>query len=240
MPTTSTDQGLTLPEGTDLRDTFPAAMASYNEGVEPRLNARYTSTADRATRHPTLVDGEESFLSDSDKKDVVRGGAWEGLHRALAQPSAAASRITTISIPTGITGVSGYAVTGTAIPLPVEDFDNRALFTASADYMTVPAGETGLYTVEGWAEWDASTTGLRITRINILDSTGTTLIKYREFDKPATGSAATTGSTGPHSWGVWTTPLTAGQRVQLAVKHSAGSALNVTGASLSVTQQAVA
>lgn len=239
MPTASTDQNLVLPEGTDLRDTFPAAMASYNEGVEPRLNSRYSSTADRATRHPALTDGDESFLSDSDKKQVVRAGGWEGYHRALAQPAATGSRITTISIPTGITGVSGYAVTGTAIPLPIEDYDTAALFTAGNDYMTVPAGESGLYTAEVWVEWAASTSGLRVARINILDSAGATVVKYREFDRPATDSAATTGSAGPHSWGVWTTALTAGQRVQLTVKQSAGIAVNVVGASMSVTQQAV-
>lgn len=238
MSTTSTDQGLPLPEATDLRNTFPGAMAAYNGGSEVRLNLRYSSSADRATRHPTVVDGEESFLGDSDKKYVARGGAWEGAHRALVQPAAAASRVTTISIPTGVSGVSGYAVTGTGVALPVEDFDNASLFTGGDDYMTIP--EDGLYTAEAWLEFATGTSGIRVARINILDSAGTTVVKYKEFDRPATGSVATTGSSGPHAWGVWTTPCTAGQRVQLAAKQSQGSAVNVTAASLSVTQQAVA
>lgn len=238
MATTSPDQGLPLPESTDLRNSFPGAMAGYNGGSEPRLNLRYSSDADRVTRHPTVVDGEESFLSDSDKKYVARGGVWEPAHRALQQPAAAASRVTTISIPTGVSGVSGFAVTGTAIALPVEDFDNASMFTGGNDYMTIP--EDGLYTAEVWAEFEAGTTGLRVARINILDSSGATVVKYKEFDRPATGSALTAGSAGPHAYGTWTTPCTAGQRVQLAVRQSQGTALNVVAASLAVTQQAVA
>lgn len=238
MPTTSPDQGVPLPESTDLRNTFPGAMAAYNGVIEPRVNLRYSSAADRATRHTTIVDGEESFLGDSDKKYVARGGAWEPAHRALQQPAATASRTTTISIPTGVSGVSGFAVTGTAVALPVEDFDNASMFTGGNDYMTVP--EDGLYTAEVWAEFAAGTTGIRVARVNILDSAGTTLVKYREFDRPATGSVLTSGSAGPHADGTWTTPLTAGQRVQLVVKQSQGTALNVTAASLAVTQQAVA
>jgi len=237
MPANSPDQGVPLPLSTDLRDTFPGAMAAYNGVIEPRVNLRYSSAADRTTRHTTVVDGEESFLDDNDKKYVVRGGAWEPAHRALLQPGAAASRVTTISIPTGVTGVSGFGVTGTAIALPVEDFDNAAMFTGGNDYMTVP--EDGLYTAEVWVEFATGTSGLRVARVNILDSAGTTVVKYREFDRPATGSSATTGSSGPHAYGVWTTPLVAGQRVQLAAKQSQGSAVNVTTASLALTQQAV-
>ncbi len=240
MSTVSTDQNLPLPDATDLRSSFPTAMAAYNGGVEPRLNARYTSAADRTTRHPTVVDGEESFLSDTGKKYVARSSAWEGGHRALAQPAAAASRTTTISIPTGVTGVSGFAVTGTGVPLPVEDFDSVSMFTAGNDYMTVPAGEDGMYLIEGWVEWAANTTGQRIIQLNVLDSAGTSVVKYRELDRTVTGSAATGSSSGPHVWGSWGTPLTGGQRVQLTVKQSSGGALNVVKAGLSVTQQAVA
>lgn len=240
MSTTSPDQGLPLPDATDLRSSFPTAMAAYNAGAEPRLNARYTSTADRTTRHPIIVDGEESFLSDTDKKDIARGGAWEGAHRALAQPAAAASRTTTISIPTGTTGITGIAVTGTGVPLPTEDYDVGAMFTAGNDYMTIPAGEDGMWVIEGWAEWAPNTTGLRTVQLNVLDSTGATVVKYREFDRTATGSAATGSSAGPHVWGSWGTPLVGGQRVQLVVKQSSGSGLNVVKAGLSVVQQSVA
>lgn len=59
------NQGLELPDGTDNANV-PLAMTNYNTGIEGRLVQRYLSSADRTARNPAPVEGEISYLANTD------------------------------------------------------------------------------------------------------------------------------------------------------------------------------
>jgi len=78
MPTTTSNQGLTIPAGSDVNGV-PAAFVAYNTGVESRLAQRFLSSADRTVRNPTPTEGELSYLADADRFDRYTGAAWTPL-----------------------------------------------------------------------------------------------------------------------------------------------------------------
>lgn len=75
MSDITTNQGLVLPEDTDLGDVT-TAMANYNNGVENRLVQRYDSAVDRSVRNPSPNKGELSYLIDTDVHERFDGVAW--------------------------------------------------------------------------------------------------------------------------------------------------------------------
>ena len=76
MSTPTPDQGITVPQGTDLADVV-AAMANAIANIETRLNLRYTSVADRTARHGVLIEGESSDVAAEDWADSANGaGVW--------------------------------------------------------------------------------------------------------------------------------------------------------------------
>lgn len=75
MSTTTPDQQITIPQGTDLADVV-AMIASMVAGVETRLNLRYTNAADRTARHPVGIENEISALADVNRITVSDGVNW--------------------------------------------------------------------------------------------------------------------------------------------------------------------
>lgn len=75
MPTTTTDQQITIPVGADLADVV-AAMASAIADIQTRLNLRYANAADRAVRHPVAIEGESSDLAAENWADSFDGANW--------------------------------------------------------------------------------------------------------------------------------------------------------------------
>lgn len=75
MPSTSPNQGLTLPIGSDAND-IPGTFTSYNNGVENRLVQRYLNAADRTVRNAAPNTGEVSYLSSTDTHERFNGSVW--------------------------------------------------------------------------------------------------------------------------------------------------------------------
>lgn len=95
MPTTSSNQNLTLPIGSDAND-IPGTFTAYNTGVENRLVERYLSSADRGVRNPAPNEGELSYLSDADRYEYYTGAAWA----RLVTGGYVGTTVRTISAPT--------------------------------------------------------------------------------------------------------------------------------------------
>lgn len=75
MSTVTTNQGITIPVGTDAADN-PQAFVDMIAGVEGRLVQRYTSNADRAARNPTPATGEMSLVAGNTWYDRYTGAKW--------------------------------------------------------------------------------------------------------------------------------------------------------------------
>lgn len=78
MSTTTGNQGLILPDDSDLGDVT-TAMDNYNDGVENRLVQRYDSSVDRSVRNPTPNKGELSYLIDTDVHERFDGTSWRNI-----------------------------------------------------------------------------------------------------------------------------------------------------------------
>lgn len=109
----TTNQGLTLPNGTDNANV-PLAMTNYNTGVENRLVQRYLSSADRTARNALPFEGELSYLADVDRYDKYTGTAWLPLI-----PSYASGQDGTLYTSASVAyTTAGAAVVGAAIVVP--------------------------------------------------------------------------------------------------------------------------
>jgi hypothetical protein len=75
MATPTPDQGIPVPQGTDLAAVV-TAMANAIAAIETRLNLRYTNAADRTARHAVGVEGECSDLAAENWADSFDGAAW--------------------------------------------------------------------------------------------------------------------------------------------------------------------
>lgn len=74
MPTTTTDQGLSLPVDADVADN-PVAFSNFVAGVEPRLVRLYTDEADRTARQLVVAENELSGLATENRVEVYDGTA---------------------------------------------------------------------------------------------------------------------------------------------------------------------
>lgn len=75
MPIIDPDQGVPLPDGPDLADN-PAAFSNFYTPVLSRQNNRYTDEANRTALHPANINGEESYLTASNRKESNTGVLW--------------------------------------------------------------------------------------------------------------------------------------------------------------------
>ncbi len=75
MPIIDPDQGVPTPAGTDLADN-PAAFTNFYTPVLSRLNLRYPDEANRTLLHPANINGEESYLTASGRKERNTGVLW--------------------------------------------------------------------------------------------------------------------------------------------------------------------
>lgn len=75
MSTTTTNQQIVIPVGTDVADN-PDAFVDMIARVENRLVQRYTSNADRAARNPTPATNEMSIIDGNTWYDRYTGTKW--------------------------------------------------------------------------------------------------------------------------------------------------------------------
>lgn len=75
MSTTTPDQQIVIPVGTDPADN-PDAFVDMIAGVESRLLLRYTSNADRTARNPVPVFGQLSVVGTNTWYDRWTGTKW--------------------------------------------------------------------------------------------------------------------------------------------------------------------
>lgn len=75
MSTTTPNQGIVIPVGTDPADN-PDAFVDMIAGVENRLIQRYTSTADRTARNPTPATNEMSIIDGTTWYERYTGTKW--------------------------------------------------------------------------------------------------------------------------------------------------------------------
>lgn len=94
----TTNQGLTIPNGTDNANV-PTAFTNYNTNLENRLVQRYMSLADRTARNPLPNDGELSFLADLGIYETfVAGFGWTPLIAEEEYASSNASYFVTSTV----------------------------------------------------------------------------------------------------------------------------------------------
>jgi len=86
MTTTTTDQGLIIPVGSDpanVPTTFSQFVTTAVSGMENRLVKRYLSATDRTTRNPTPNTGELSWRLDGLLYEYYNGTAWVPLQKGF-------------------------------------------------------------------------------------------------------------------------------------------------------------
>ena len=83
MTTTTTNQQLVLPANGDLNNV-PTHIALLAASFENRLVQRYQSAVDRAVRNPSPVEGELSYLIDSNVYEWRDGATWRTLFSGAA------------------------------------------------------------------------------------------------------------------------------------------------------------
>ena len=78
----TTNQGLIVPDPTDVNDV-PASVSELlsggvtpSAGMENRLVQRFTSSTDRAARRPSPNEGELSYLINTNAYEFYNGSAW--------------------------------------------------------------------------------------------------------------------------------------------------------------------
>jgi hypothetical protein len=210
VPTTTTDQQLTLPSATDLADVV-AALTALTTGIESRLVKRYTSSADRAARNPSPTAGEVHYITDL-------GQLWlwtsSTVHIVIGQQpyGVIASRSTNLTISTGAV---------TAATFPTATYPNSSMFTAGGSQITLP--ETRPYLLAGGVDWNVSGVGVRITYI---EHAGNEVPGSRDYATGSAGDVVGNSCVG-HVY------ATAGDVVRLMVYQTSGGNLDALSGRLS-------
>ena len=117
MSTTTSDQGIVIPVGTDAADN-PQAFIDQTAGVESRLVLRYTNLADRTARHTAPVEGQLTDLATEDRMDAYDGAAYisatvRGLHARRMRTTNAAAINNSVTLVSDATLTVALDVTGT-------------------------------------------------------------------------------------------------------------------------------
>lgn len=121
----------------------------------------------------------------------------------------------------------------TDLTLNTEINDPRGFFAPTSAVFTVPAGLGGLYAINAHVQWDVNATGWR--RLGISKNNGTTVgtdIWHTLQTTP--GAGADCGQIMSIDW----LPLAVGDTVRAKVWHTAGVALNVVTARMTVRRVA--
>lgn len=145
MPTTTTDQGITIPVDADSADN-PVAFTNNVAGIEQRLVRQYTNEADRTARMLVLPENAMSGLATENRLDVWDGAA----HVSLYHRSVFANLYRTADSAALVSNTTLQNDTDLAIALPTAgrfQFEAVIFYDSSttADFkaaFTVPAGAT--------------------------------------------------------------------------------------------------
>lgn len=116
MSTTTTDQGIVIPIGTDAADN-PQAFIDQTAGLESRVVLRYTDLANRTALHTAPVEGQLTDLAAENRMDAYEGSTYisattRGLYaRRMRTTNAAAINNSTVlvsdatlTVPLDVTG----------------------------------------------------------------------------------------------------------------------------------------
>lgn len=147
MPTTTTDQGLSLPVDADVADN-PVAFSNFVAGVEPRLVRLYTDEADRTARQLVVAENELSGLGTEDRVEVYNGSTNISLHtRAVHTTTRVAVDQVLTASSTALQNVTNMAAALPAIVGAIFAWRGHVFYdaTTTADMkfaFTIPAGAT--------------------------------------------------------------------------------------------------
>ena len=78
MATTTSNQGIRIPQSTDDPDVV-GDLGNAVADIEVRLVMVFTSATDRSTRVPAPTEGMFSYLKDVNKHYYYDGTAWQAL-----------------------------------------------------------------------------------------------------------------------------------------------------------------
>lgn len=147
MPTTTTDQGLSLPVDADVADN-PVAFSNFVAGVEPRLVRLYTDEADRTARQLVVAENELSGLSTENRVEVYNGSTNISLHtRAVHTTTRVAVDQVLTASSTALQNVTNMAAALPATVGAIFAWRGHVFYdaTTTADMkfaFTIPAGAT--------------------------------------------------------------------------------------------------
>lgn len=115
MPIIDPDQGTSLVDLADLANN-QAGFANQYASLLSRMNLRYTDEANRLLLHPANIEGEESYLTTLNRKELNTGAVWLSMDTFTAhfQTYLAADQLLTISstVMQNVTGFSSPVTSG--------------------------------------------------------------------------------------------------------------------------------
>lgn len=178
MPTIDPDQGASLPSLGDLANN-PAAFTNFYANVISRENLRYPDAATRTALHPANTEGEESYLTTPNRKEINSGTAWLSAEAASAffffRIANGADQALTVSstAPQNITGFSAALDIGTYTFTGGIYYDGPAAGDIKFDW-TTPATSAFRWSLAGLATTAATNEG--DVRISSTTAAATALI----------------------------------------------------------------
>jgi hypothetical protein len=148
---------LTLPASDPVSEN-QATRKSYVDSQSVRV---FASTAARDAAIPTPAEGQQVYLTDTNRQMFYDGSAWRDAVLQTAMHGVAARRSADFAVSTGTT---------TALPFTVEDADTDGYHDNATNNtrFTVPAGLGGLYVISSYVRWEptATTAAVLFPRIN--------------------------------------------------------------------------
>lgn len=155
MPIIDPDQGIDLVDLADLANN-QAAFANFwtgtAGGLKSRVNLRYTDEANRTLLHPANTEGEESYLTASNRKERNDGTAWlssvvsghynfsRAANQTLAASSIALQNVNNVGVALPAAGRFGWESTVFVSGVVASDIKFA---------YTWPAGATAIWGISG-------------------------------------------------------------------------------------------
>jgi hypothetical protein len=174
MPIIDQDQGIDLVDLADLANN-QAAFANFwtgtAGGLKSRVNLRYTDEANRTLLHPANTEGEESYLTASNRKERNDGTAWlssvvsghynfsRAANQTLAASSIALQNVNNVGVALPTAGRFGWESTVFVSGVVASDIKFA---------YTWPAGATAIWGISG-----LDTTGVAYTNGSVTASATT-------------------------------------------------------------------
>lgn len=162
MPIIDPDQGTSLVDLADAANN-QVAFANQYASLLSRMNLRYTDDANRALLHPANIDGEESYLTASNRKEVNNGTNWVSAHsaglytNAFRTTDAAAINNSTVLVSDGVL-LSPLPTAGRFQFSFVVFYDGSAAGDFKVAF-TWPVGATATWGAQGMATTGAASVG---------------------------------------------------------------------------------